>query len=58
MHYFDEIQVEFWRSREREERAAAAQAGEQSRPTHLRLADSYAVLIAQTIGAGPEDANA
>ena len=57
MRYFDENQVAFWRKREVEERGFAARSVDEKRVAHLRLADSYAALIAQTIGDVPKDAN-
>ena len=57
VHFFDQAQVAFWRTREAEERHAAAQAQDGVRAAHLKLADSYAILIAQTAGDGPTNAN-
>lgn len=54
---FDEAQLEFWRTREQEERTSAARAEGETRESHIRLADSYAALIAQQIGPGPTNVN-
>jgi len=50
VHYFDKAQLEFWRVREAEEREAAAKSIDGARASHLKLADSYAILIAQAVG--------
>lgn len=55
VNHFDEAQIAFWRQREAEERNAAALVVDGARAVHLKLADSYAILIAQT--RGEDDAN-
>jgi len=57
VHYFDKAQLEFWRVREAEEREAAAKSLDGARASHLKLADSYAILIAQAVGDAPKDAS-
>jgi len=57
VHYLDQAQLEFWREREKSERQRAAQCTGDDRDRALKLADGYAVLIAQMIGKGPANAN-
>jgi len=55
VHYFDEFQVQYWRKREAEERQLAERSIDGARISHLQLADSYAILIAQTTGQKEEN---